>query len=93
LLTTPAYVGTWSNTLGTTTHTLNQLVLGDGSIGSNAKASTRCFYVTQMANADLSAACASSVPSAVPEPAPWLLFGGSAVSLLAQRARLGKRRR
>ncbi len=104
LLTTPAPLGqhkyggpsdpapAWTSLLGGggPLDTGSQFAIGDGSIGSNAKTETGCWYLTQSSSANAGNVCAdrSTAGNAVPEPGVLGLLGLGLLSLaLTRRSR------
>lgn len=109
LLTTPAALAThkfngaapfvplWDTLLGGTGpgqfSTADVLAIGDGSIGSNAKTETGCWYLTQTAPANVGNVCANRSgndavnANAVPEPGALVLFGLGFLGLACARRR------
>ncbi len=109
LLTTPAALAThkfngagsfvplWDTFLGGTGpgqfSASDVLAIGDGSIGSNARTETGCWYLTQSTSANASDVCANrSVNTnvngnAVPEPGALALFGLGFIGLAYSRRR------
>lgn len=91
----PSFVPTWDTLLGGTGpgqySTGSLLAIGDGSIGSNAKTETGCWYLTQSTSANVSGVCADRTGSVggsgntIPEPGVLALFGLGFLGLAALR--------
>lgn len=95
-----SFVPTWDTLLGgigpgQQTSTGDLFSIGDGSIGSNAKAETGCWYLTQSTSADVGSVCVDrtgmvSGGNTVPEPGVLALLGLGFLGFAALRRGHGK---
>lgn len=92
----PSFVPTWDNLLGGggPLDTASSFAIGDGSIGSNARTETGCWYLTQSqpSAANVGNVCvdrsSSSTANAVVEPGVLALLGLGLLGLAFNRRRV-----
>ncbi|MBE2258399.1 MAG: PEP-CTERM sorting domain-containing protein [Rhodobacteraceae bacterium] len=90
----PSFVPAWDTLLGgigsgQQYSTGDLFAIGDGSIGSNARTETGCWYLTQSASANAGGVCAnrSTSGNSVVEPGVLALFGLGFLGLVFSRRR------
>lgn len=96
----PSFVPTWDTLLGgigpgQRYSTGDLLTIGDGSIGSNAKTETGCWFLTQSPSADVGSVCVDrtglvSGGNTVPEPGVLALLGLGFLGFAALRRGRGE---